>query len=131
MNRVIGLWLILLFALTSTGCSSMVKTEQPAVLDSVILSDANSVGQSFNAHFDGMDGVEIYLEPRNAEDGQIQLILRDAPQGQELGRSSLPMGKISAPGFYRFPLPVQADSNQQSYYLLLRTQGTGSRNTAA
>jgi hypothetical protein len=126
MNRVIGLWLILLFALTSTGCSSMVKAEQPAVLDSVILSDANSVGQSFNAHFDGMDGVEIYLEPRNAEDGQIQLILRDAPQGQELGRSSLPMGKISAPGFYRFPLPVQADSNQQSYYLLLRTQGTGS-----
>jgi hypothetical protein len=123
MNRNAAIWLILFLALFSTGCSSVVKAEQPAVLDSVVLNDANSVGQTFNAHFNGMDGVEVYLEPLEAGNGEIQLILRDGPQGQELGRASLSMREISAPGFYRFPLPVQAGSNQQSYYLLLRAQG--------
>ncbi|HBY06628.1 MAG TPA: hypothetical protein DEH22_02120 [Chloroflexi bacterium] len=118
-------WLALLLALFSTGCSSITKPEQPAVYDSVILDKTNTIGQTFKAHYDGMDGIEIYLEPVESGDGEIQLTLRNEPQSENLGVSSLPIGEISAPGFYRFPLPLQADSNQQSYYLRLRLNGEG------
>ena len=69
----IKLWFIIILALISTGCSSIVKAEQPAVLDSVKLDDTVSYGQTFNANFDGMDGIEIYLTPLESGDGRTQL----------------------------------------------------------
>ncbi len=126
MSKFTTFWLIIILAVLSTGCSSFVKPEQPAVLDSVMLDGAHSVGQTFVAQFDGMNGVEIYLEPLDNSNGEIQLILREAPQSEILGRASLSTKDISTPGYYHFPLPVQADSNQQNYYLLLKVKGASS-----
>ncbi len=126
MSKTAGLWFIIILALISTGCSSVVKAEQPAVFDSVVLSESNSVGQTFTAHFDGMNGFEIFLEPLESNQGEIQLILREAPQTENLRQVSIPMTEISNPGFYHFQFPLQADSNNQSYYLLLRINGEGS-----
>ena len=126
MNKSTAIWLLILFAILSTGCSSITKPEQPAVLDSVVFDQSHSIGQTFVAQFDGMDGIEVYLESQDIGDGEIQLILRENPLGQNLGRTSLPMREISAPGYYPFPLPPQTDSNQQNYYLLLKMKGSGS-----
>ena len=126
MSKTAGLWFIIILALISTGCSSVVKAEQPALLDSVVLSESNSVGQTFTAHFDGLNGIEIYLEPLEAGQGEMQLTLRETPQTGNLGQVSIPMTEISTPGFYHFPLPLLANTNNQSYYLLLRINGEGS-----
>ena len=126
MNKFSGFWIIIL-AIFSTGCSSIVKAEQPAVLDSVVLSENNSVGQTFNARFDGMNGVVIYLEPLKSGDGDIRLQLKpNALDSNNLAVVSLPVTEISEPGFIQFNLPLQAQSNQQNYYLLLRVIGSGS-----
>jgi len=126
MNRTIIIWLIIALAIISTGCSSIVKAEQPVVLDAVVLSETNSVGQTFKANFNGMNGIQVYLEPWKTGEGEIQLTLRDAPQTEILGRTSIPITAISDPGYYNFPLPVQVESNQRSYYMLLRAKGDGS-----
>ncbi len=126
MNKFTAFWLVIILAVLSAGCSSYIKPEQPAVLDAVILDEAHSIGQTFVAQFDGMDGVEVYLEPINGADGEIQLMLREAPQSENLARASLFLKDISTPGFYRFQFPVQVDSNQQSYYLLLKLNNSGS-----
>ncbi len=126
MSKSPIIWIILLCALISTGCSSFIKAEQPAVLDYVILDEVHSVGQTFVAHFNGMNGVDIYLEPVEGANGEIQLILREAPQSENLGRASLSTIDISAPGYYHFHLPIQTDSNQQNYYLLLKVKGSSS-----
>ena len=96
MSKSLIFWIILFAALLSTGCSSFVKPEQPAVLDSVILDEAHSVGQTFVAQFDGMNGVEIYLEPLDNAAGEIQLILRKAPQSEIFGRGRLATEEISS-----------------------------------
>lgn len=126
MNKTAGLWLIIILALISTGCSSVVKAGQPAVFDSVVLSESNSVGQSFSARFDGLNGIEIYLEALEVGQGEIQLSLRENPQTENISQVTIPIEEISTPGFYHFPLLVQADSNQQSYFFLLRILGEGS-----
>ncbi len=126
MSKSAAIRLLILLVLLSTGCSTITKAEQPAVFDSVVLNDANSVGQTFTAHFDGLNGTEIYLEPLEAGQGEIQFTLREAPQSEILAQTAVPITEISTPGFYRFLIPVQPDSNQQSYFLQLRTKGTGS-----
>ena len=126
MNKPTAIWFLILFAFLSTGCSSITKPEQPAVLDSVVMDESLSIGQTFVAQFDGMNGIEVYLEPQEIGDGKIQLILRENPHEQNLGRASLSMREISAPGYYHFPLPTQTDSNQQNYYLILKMKGSGS-----
>ena len=114
-----------LIPILSTGCTTIVKPEQPAVLDAAILDEDHSVGQSFSARFDGMNEVEIYLELMKSGDGEIQLTLQTAPQGEILGRVSLPIEEISSSGFNRFPLPVQLDSNLENYYISLKVKGPG------
>jgi len=127
MRKTLRIWLILVLAVLSTGCSSISKAEQPAVVDSIILDESLSLGQTFNAQFDGMDGIEIYLEPLESGDGYLQLQLREDSQIiADIAVASIPIKEISIPGFYRFSLPNQVDSNQQNYYLLLKIKGDGS-----
>jgi len=125
MNRFLLLISMALGALLVAGCSPLIEAEQPVVLDSVVLDEFHSLGQTFHASFAGMNGIEIYLTPLENASGEIQLTLQNEVQGQNLGRASLSVAEISAPGFYRFPLPPQADSSQNGYYLLLRLKGGG------
>ena len=97
MNKTAGLWFIIVLALISTGCSSVVKAEQPAVFDSVVLSESNSVGQSFYARFDGLNGIEIYLEALEAGQGEIQLSHPGKPASREYKSSQHPNQKKSLP----------------------------------
>jgi hypothetical protein len=131
MKKTVGIFFILFLTLISSGCSSITKAEQPAVFDSVALNKSNSVGQSFSARFDGLNGIEIYLDTPNNSQGEILLTLRENPQSENISQVTIPIEDISTTGFYHFPFPVQGDSNQQSYYILLRIKGESSLNIGA
>ena len=128
MKKAVGICFILFLAFISTGCSPFIKAEQPAVFDSVTLNKSNSVGQSFSAPFDGLNGIEIYLNTPDNDQGEILVTLRENPQSQNISMFTILLEDVSAPGFFHIPFPVQAASNQQSYYVLLRVKGEGSLN---
>ncbi len=119
---------LILFSLLLAGCAGLVRTEQPSVVDWATLSAANSFGQTFVAKYDGLSGVNFYLSPQTAGDGQIQLHLRSEPSTKtDLVESvnTVPIDRIKAPGFYAFLIPGQAFSNQKYYYASLEVTGSG------
>jgi hypothetical protein len=128
MTKTLRLLILgILTIITLSGCSPIVKAEQPAVLDFIELDISGSLGQTFVPRFDGLNGIELYLEPDQPGDGTLQLSLHRGPQDpSNFGLATMPLESISAPGYYRFTLPVQRESNQQSYYLHLKTKGIGS-----
>jgi len=119
-------WIWLFIIILSTGCSSISLTEQSNVHDTLILDASRTIGQTFRARFDGMNGIEIYLEPVDFGNGKIQLTLQEGPNTEIFGQAGHPIGDISSPGYYLFPLPLQSESNQQNYYLRLEIEGEGS-----
>ncbi len=120
-------WLIvLLLALPLSACAPIVRPEQPNQTDAFVFKPGERIGQTMVANFAGMDGIEVYLAPKGAAQGEISLHLReDSEADADLGAVSLPVGQITAPGFYRFPLPVQKDSRQRYYYFEMRFDGEG------
>ncbi|MBU0482791.1 MAG: hypothetical protein KKG47_16990, partial [Proteobacteria bacterium] len=120
--------LALLVAIGIVGCAPVVKPEQSAVVETALL-DNGSIGQTFVAHHDGLEGIDLYLEPVEAGDGNLYLQLRSGPQDSEnVGVGSLSLENISAPGFYHITITPQKYSTQQDYYLHLRIKGQGSVN---
>ncbi len=120
--------ILFLFSLLLAGCAGLVRTEQPSVVDWATLSAANSFGQTFVAKYDGLSGVNFYLSPQTAGDGQIQLHLRSEPSAKtDLVESinTVPIDRIKTPGFYAFLIPGQAFSNQKYYYAFLEVTGSG------
>src|SRR5262249_23584308 len=88
-----------------------------------------TIGQTFLASENGLDGVDVYLTPQGGPQDDIRLELLPAPQtagdGSILATASLPAGALSAPGFYHFAFPPQPDSRLRSYYLRLTYTGPG------
>ena len=120
--------LALLVMLGVVGCSPIVKPEQSAVVETALL-DNGSIGQTFVAHYDGLEGFDLYLEPVDAGTGTLHLQLRNGPQASENAVvGSLSLETISVPGFYHISIPPQRHSTQQDYYLHLRIKGQGSVN---
>jgi hypothetical protein len=54
-------FIFLLFILS--GCAAYTMSEQPAHPDTVRISQENSLGQSFVACFDGLQGISLFIKP--------------------------------------------------------------------
>ena len=113
----------------ASGCSPVVKLEQSAVMETRLLNDQVSIGQTFVAHYVGLEGIQLYLEPVEPGNGVITLQLNTGPtEPQELAAGSIPIESITSPGFYPVEFSPQADSTQTYYYLVMRVEGAGSVN---
>ncbi len=120
--------ILLTLALGLTGCMpSSEKPEQMVQDGTVILSPGSPLGQTFTAHYDGLQGVWVYLDnPGSTGAGEIIFHLRASPQDAgDLRRSVLPAGRITRPAFYRFSFAPLEASNQSNYYALLELNGSG------
>jgi hypothetical protein len=112
-----------------TGCSDFVDRDQlhtePEV--TVKLEYGHPVGQTFVAHHAGLDGVEVWLDPGEDSQGEIQLHLRSDPQAENdlLVTAKLPLAQVMAPGFYRFSFPPLRDSHSRYFYVFLEMKRTG------
>ncbi len=119
---------LVFFSLLLTGCAKLVRTEQPSVLDWALLSEANTVGQTFVAKYDGLSGIYFYLSPQSSGDGQIKLHVRSEPMAESdlaVSVNSLSIKAIKDPGFYGFLIPALPSSNQKYYYAFLDVVGSG------
>ncbi|MBE9470936.1 MAG: hypothetical protein IMY75_02325, partial [Chloroflexi bacterium] len=114
--------LLAAMALLLTGCSDFVDRDQLKVERGaeVTLEPDHPVGQTFVARHAGLNGVEIWLEPRQGGQGEIHLHLRADPQSKEdLATAMLPLAQVTAPGFYRFSFAPLHDSHSRYYYAFL------------
>jgi hypothetical protein len=122
-------WLAMLalFSLVLAGCAATsLKPEQPALLGAALLKSTHTIGQTFTAHYDGLNGINVYLNPLEAGDGQILLHLRAGPAAtDDLRTASLPVSQVDHPGDYTFNFPVLEDSNRKDYYLQYEIIGNG------
>ncbi len=120
----------LLICLGLAGCAdSQIKPEQPARNATIRLLETQSIGQTFTAHYDGLEGVVVYLEPAASGDGELVLHLRNSPTDtSDLRVSRLPLRRVTKPDVYRFDFSPQVPSTQRDYYIFLEVQGAGAVN---
>ena len=103
---------ILFLGINLTACSPYVGREQPTLTQSVLaVQEDQTLGQTFVAVNDGLDGIELHLDPETIQNGDLILHLRSDPDAMEdLTTSKIPVESISTAGFYSFPLDPQTDS---------------------
>ncbi|MCK4315100.1 MAG: hypothetical protein KAX24_04950, partial [Anaerolineae bacterium] len=114
--------LLAAMALLLIGCSGFVDRDQLDIERGaeVALESGRPVGQTFVARHAGLNGVEVWLEPRQGGQGEIHLHLRADPQLKEdLATAMLPLAQVTAPGFYRFSFAPLRDSHGSYYYAFL------------
>jgi hypothetical protein len=121
--------LVLVFlSLLLSGCAQLVRIEQPSSLDFGILSEEQTIGQTFVAKYDGMAGIYFYLSPQKTGDGTIRLHLRSEPRATDdlvVSLNTLTVDSVKEPGYYGFFFPAQVTSNQKYYYAFLEVNGRG------
>jgi hypothetical protein len=119
--------IILIFLCALTGCSPVVESTQPAITSNFSLDNLNSIGQTFVANYNGLEGLQVYLSPQVNGDGNISLYLRsESTAGENLGVSRMPLASIKSAGYYRFDFPPLDLSRGQYYYAVLLVEGQGS-----
>lgn len=129
--KAAALWTaFLLVCLGLAGCTaSQVKPEQPARSATISLYETQSIGQTFTAHYDGLSGIVIYLEPALSGNGELTLHLRRSPTDDtDLSLSRLPIKRVTKPDVYRFDFSPQALSTQRDYFVFLEMRGSGAVN---
>jgi hypothetical protein len=126
-NRKSIAMVFLIFISLLVSCSPIRDQTQPIVEDKILLSQGISIGQTFVAVYDGLKGIQIYLEAADQEDGEIILEVRANPDAEMLLVSStLHLDEITDPGFYEFRfLPINTTSREY-YYARLYLLGNGS-----
>jgi hypothetical protein len=120
---------LLLILLTLVGCSSIEKIEQPLISDFATLSNENTIGQTYVARYDGLDGFLIYVEPEPGAQGVVHLQLSEGPEENKVLRTStISLSDVSYPGYIRFQFPPVKDSTQKYYYVRLQPEMEGASN---
>ncbi|GAB4483785.1 MAG: hypothetical protein OHK0031_07410 [Anaerolineales bacterium] len=116
--------LAVLFLLALSGCAPIVKDGQPtAAVTDFALQAGQTIGQTFLARDDGLQGVEIYLRPG----GKIKLHLRASSQAEtDLAVAKLPAQNGGEARWLRFDFPTQNNSRQKDYYFFLEQEGKNS-----
>jgi hypothetical protein len=105
------------------GCSPLVTREQPFRPESTLLQNGQTAGQTFLSDYEGLDGIEIYLNPLGNSQGDLSLHLRESSTASsDLANSTLSASSLTNPGFYRFTFPPQNHSTHRDYYLILEPQ---------
>src|SRR5258706_7000799 len=115
-----------LCALCLAACASQLSwPDQPnsGAPGAIPLNAATTIGQTFVALEDGLDGVDVYLSPQGAPQGDIQLALLPAPQtpGADVvvATASLPASAVAAPGYYHFAFASHPGLRLHTHYLRL------------
>lgn len=92
----------------------------------LLLASGHTLGQTFVAHYAGLNGISVFLAPGESSEGQLRLHLRSEAQSTvDLTTTVLPLSQITRPTFYPFFFNAFADSNQHYYYGFLEVEGSG------
>ena len=121
------LWIMgIMFLLT--GCSpwNVARAEQITITKTIALETRQVVGQTFVPNYNGMSGIEVFVDPKDSagSSGEIRLRLASfADRSHTLAEAALALREVNQPGFYRFQFPAVNGSNRQDYYFSLELLG--------
>jgi hypothetical protein len=109
------------------GCAPLLLLDRVAAEPGaeIILERGHPVGQTFVARHAGLSGIDVWIEPLQADELQIDLHLRsDSGADEDLALASLDLPDAWASGFHHFELPVPlSDSHGRYYYVYLELAG--------
>lgn len=90
------------------------------------LESSGSLGQTFVARYDGLQGIVLYLAPNQAG-GVLELHLRSNPNDTtDLAAAVLPLDQVIEQGHYYLSFEPQSASQGKDYFILLKITGQGS-----
>ncbi len=113
-----------LILLGVSACSPITKIEQPQIVDWVQLSEKQSIGQTFTARYDGLEGVEISIQPDVVEQGKVTLHLKNNPQdNDDVATSQISISRFSKYNQYKLKFTPQKQSFNHDYYVMLEVNG--------
>lgn len=119
-HKYFAIWLGLFLTLALSGCSPLIKIEQPESSDFIQLTAGTTLGQTFTARYQGLEGVVLFLKPGQSSSGTLRLHVKSGPlASDELASAALPLHNISSAGNYRFQFPTLEDSQNRDYYVYL------------
>jgi hypothetical protein len=117
--------LLILLALILTSCAPYTTDEQSAHTDFLTLSQANQVGQTFVAGYDGLQGISIFIKPGQEPNAKVNLILYEGRNSSaEIRSTSIRSAEISKPGFYNFNFEPIDNSTGKDFFFELTYQGS-------
>jgi hypothetical protein len=116
-HKYFAIWLGLFLALALSSCSPLIKIEQPISNDFIQLTNRTTLGQTFVARYQGLEGIVVFLKPAQSGRGMLRLHLKSGTQASDdLASASIPLQNISSPGNYRFQFPALKDSQNRDFY---------------
>ena len=118
--------LVVVVAFLLSGCAPLVDSDQMGADTGpeTLLQVGGTIGQTFVARHSGLNGIEVWLTPVQAGQGNLRLQLAASPADQNpLASAILPVADIRGPGFYRFSFPPLQDSHSRYYYAVLELDG--------
>ena len=127
MRRRAVFWVCLLAAVfLLSGCTTWTSLQQPDQQNSIRLEPGSSLGQTFTAHADGLQGIAVYLSPVETGQADIQLVLAKNPPGNTRTiTSTIPLSEVQQAGWYHFDFPAIDGSSDQDYFAEFSLTGSG------
>ena len=127
MRKTVLPWVFLLGAvLLLCGCKPWISLAQPQQIGSAVLTPGETLAQTFTAREAGLQGLAVYLSPLEPGQGAIQLHLEQNPlQGSQPITATIPLAKITQPGWVRFNFPPILSSSGQDYLATFSLSSTG------
>lgn len=119
------LWIFVCLALSA--CSDEWLEPDHAGFDSYHnLTSGQTIGQSFVSRFDGLEEIQIYLDPVKPGTGRLVFHLRESSTSAiDLRIVEISLDSIIEPGFYHLGFEPLRDSNQKAYYGFFELDGDG------
>jgi hypothetical protein len=127
-------WVALALVFLVAGCNTITRIDQPTEVQTQLLEEGQTTGQSCTARFGGLESVHFFLKPGTPGDGQIIFHLRSnsyiqSNQGSavqaDLRKAILPVNAITSASFYKFDFSALRNSQFQDYYAYLEIEGEG------
>jgi hypothetical protein len=133
MRRRALFWVSLLAAVfLLSGCTSWISLQQPDQQNSIRLDPGRSLGQTFTAHDNGLQGIAVYLSPVETGNGDVQLVLAmNPPDITQPITTTIPLSEVQQPGWVQFDFPAIDGSSDQDYRIGLSLTGSGALSLGA
>ena len=115
----------LLLAILLGGCGTYIRSEQPARPTFLRLVAGSKIGQTFQARFDGLEGVSVYLEPIQPVSGEINLRIFQRGDEEPIHTAVIQASEIAGADFVEFSFPPLPDSAADDFIFELTYDGPG------
>ena len=121
-KHIFFLLVLTLLTVCVTACAPLAQTEQAGTDLKIPFFAENSVGQTFVASYDGLNGIEITIRVNTPS--VIRYRLQSHPGTRDLTAGEIALEPGTVPVVVRLPFTPQTNSAQTRYFLTLETEAS-------